>query len=481
MSTIVNDVVPITSGLKIWNTPVEEIRPAPENDKLYRPILDTDQATIELAESIEDRGVLEPLVVSDDGYILSGHRRYAAAVIAGLETVPVRFRHDVSRENDPDRFVELLREYNRQRVKTLDEQIREAVIDSDPTEAREELLAHRRDSSKVGLARLSMGAVKTRKRISKGKEPFALAITAVLEGLIEFGPATVRMVHYGLLNDPPLRHSGKRDSRYANDVKSYHDLTDMLLRMRLNGRVPWRWIEDDTRPHTSWAVHAGPGVFVRQELNGFLKGYFRDLMQSQPNYVEVHVEKNTVAGIVRPVCQEFCIPMTSGRGFCSGPPRHKLKERFLQSGKERLVLLIATDFDPSGELIAESYARSIRDDMEIAEVYPIKVALNHEHVAKYNLPHNMEAKNKLRSDGKRDPIAEAFIAKHGSYVWELEAVRPSVLQELFRDAIKSVIDLDLFNREQELEVQDARQLQGVRQTVQRMLSTLSLDGLGGGE
>ena len=127
-----------------------DIHPSPENDTLYRPVDPTDPSIIAMAKSMRERGVLEPLVISMDGYILSGHRRYCAAKLAGLEHVPVRI-HPIRRSDDIDAFVVLLREYNRQRVKSLDEQIREAVIDADPDESYAELADHRREKAKGGM------------------------------------------------------------------------------------------------------------------------------------------------------------------------------------------------------------------------------------------------------------------------------------------------------------------------------------------
>ena len=67
--------------------------------------------------------------------------------------------------------------------------------------------------------------------------------------------------------------------------------------------------------------------------------------------------------------------MTSGRGFCSLPPRYETAKRYRASGKQKLVLLIVSDFDPDGEEIANSYARSFRDDFDIDDVHAVKVAL----------------------------------------------------------------------------------------------------------
>jgi len=96
-------------------------------------------------------------------------------------------------------------------------------------------------------------------------------------------------------------------------------------------------------------------------------------MQSQPNHIEIVCEKNTVEPIVRTVAADYCIPVTSGRGYCSLPPRNVMAQRYQRSGKEKLVLLLLSDFDPDGEEIAHSFARSMRDDFAVADVHAIKV------------------------------------------------------------------------------------------------------------
>ena len=131
-----------------------DIRPAPENDQLYRPVDPTDPKIVAMAEDMRVVGVLEPLVTDCDGWILSGHRRYVAAGLAGLETVPVRI-DPTRRADDIDAFTVRLCEYNKdQRVKSLDEQFREAIVTSNPEEARAELLAYRREKSKGRQASL---------------------------------------------------------------------------------------------------------------------------------------------------------------------------------------------------------------------------------------------------------------------------------------------------------------------------------------
>ena len=257
-----------------------EIRPSPENDKLYEPADPNDGSIIALANSIREYGLREPIVVSLDGFILSGHRRYAASKLAGLTAVPVRIEQ-IRRSDDIDAFVVLLREFNRQRVKSIDVQLREAVIDVNPLEARADLIEYRREKAKVGHDPLSMGECKSRRAISAAKIPFLNAIIDVVNDRREYWPLSDRQIHYALLNDPPLKHAAKPDSTYRNNLVSYKSLVELVTRARIAGDIPFESIGDETRPFVSWNVHREAGTFIRQELDDLFKNYWRDLMQSR--------------------------------------------------------------------------------------------------------------------------------------------------------------------------------------------------------
>ncbi len=447
---------------------IHSIRPSPENDRLYRPVDPDDPAIVALAASIRKLGVKEPLVVTIDRYILSGHRRHAAAKLAGLDQVPCRVE-PIRRCSDPDAFLRLLREYNRQREKSFDERLREEVISLDPSDAHRALSEYRSTRAVVNLEALAISGTKSRCAISPAKQPFLNAILKVLEAHREYWPLSDRRIHYVLLNDPPLKHASKPDSRYQNDKNSYESLVELVTRARVAGLIPMNCIADATRPVTVWDVYRTAGDFLGRELAHFCRNYWRDLLQSQPNHIEIVAEKNTIEPIVRPVAMEFCIPLTSGRGYCSLPPRYDMARRYEKSGKEKLVLLIVSDFDPDGENIAHSFARSMRDDFGIDNIHPIKVALTADQIDQYDLPIGGKAK-------PRASTYKAFCARYGDdVVFELEALAPADLQTILRQAIESVIDIEAYNQEVERERQDAAQLEVVRRKMHSVLGSVNLD------
>jgi hypothetical protein len=442
------------------------LHPSPENETVYRPVSPDDPDIIALAKSIRQHGIQEPLVITEDGYIVSGHRRFVGAELAGLDEVPCRIVA-IRRDTDHDEFVRLLAEYNRQRVKTRDEQLREECLTINPEEAYTALLDYREDQSQAKVQGLDLGSRKQRKQLTSAKMPLLQAIWRILQERKKFLPLTDRQIHYGLLNDPPLIHASKPDSRYRNNKKSYNATVDVLTRARVAGIIDYACIADPTRPVTIWDVNHNVGAFIRSELDGFLKGYWRDLQQSQPAHIEMVVEKNTVEPIISKVAMQYCIPLTSGRGYCSLPPRRAMAERFRSSGKDRMVIVILSDFDPEGLSIALTLPQSLRDDFKIPEdqITAVRAALTVEQVREYDLPTNWDAK-------KSSPRYKKFAAQYGDAVYELEALPPEVLQELTVKAVESVMDRTALNVEIESEAADAAYLEGVRRQVKAALSGL---------
>ncbi len=445
------------------------ITEAEENSLIYEPFGIANDDDNALVRSIRQEGIKEPLVITSDWVLLSGHRRLAAAKYLRKKYVPVQVVDTVFDELSSSERVALLRLYNQQREKTVGENIREAMLSIDKDEAYETLLRHRA----TGLNRtdnnnsnVEMGKVKKRARITTLQ--FLAAVKKVVADNEEYLPLTDRRVHYLLLNDPPLKHDKKPNSRYANDKQSYKALTNLLIRARLTGDVAIEAIEDMTRP-----IQLGGGCdtyqsFVKDEVEDFLMRYSRNLMQGQADHIEIMLEKNALRSIIEKVARDYCIPVTTGRGFSSLSPRYDMAVRFKQSGKARLVLLMLTDFDPDGEMIAASFARSMRDDFEI-EPYAVKVALTSEDVEENNLPSDLDAK-------PSSPNYKRFVSKYGVKAVELDAAPVTMLQAKLREAIEQVIDIDEYNGQIELEKKDASHIAAYRKTVIKAIGDGNMKG-----
>ena len=110
---------PIDSGVAndaIFDVPVSAILPNPSQPRMP---LDADQELQELAASIETHGLLQPILLALAGqdqqgqryYIIAGERRWRAAQLAGLDSVPA-----VIREASPQMMLEMALVENLQRT-----------------------------------------------------------------------------------------------------------------------------------------------------------------------------------------------------------------------------------------------------------------------------------------------------------------------------------------------------------------------------
>jgi len=444
--------------------PINQIKQAPENESIYDNFGVANADDRQLIESINDNGIQEPLVITADWVLLSGHRRLAAATYLGLITVPVRMRDDVIfADLDKQERVKLLRVYNQQREKSASEKIREAMVDIDPKGAYVELKQYnqRRKSLDSTGGEITITGTKTRAKITTLQ--FLKAAKAAIQKEKKYWPLSVRRIHYLLLNNPPLCHDKKPKSKYENNLNCYKKLTNLLSRARLTGEVPIQAIEDSTRPVLEGGGFDTVGEYIGQEIQNFLTGYNRNLQQGQPHHIEIILEKNALRTIFEDTARKYCIPITTTRGYVSLPPRQEVYNRYIQSGKSKLILLFLTDFDPDGDQIAESFCQSMRDDFGITNIQSFKVALTREDVEKHDLPSDVEAK-------KTSPNYKKFFERYGSNrAVELDAAPAELLQEKLEGSIESVLDMDEFKAQIKIEEQDAIEIQARRTVVLKTL------------
>ncbi len=445
----------------VVNVPIEAVNPAPENDAVYQAFDTRNADDKALYESVKKHGVLEALTVSSDGFILSGHRRHWAAVMARLGHVPIRRVDVVLGDLPADERLRVLTMHNLQRCKSVEEQAREEMVRVCPKDAfrrlRERLHGKLAAAYERSLPTMSIEGQTARASISAAKMEFLDALRREVEARRAYWPLSVRQIHYALLNSPPLRHVGKRKSRYRNDRGSYKDLCDLCARARLAMKIPWSAVADETRPVELWGSHSTVAEYVAAEARSLLGYYRRDLMQGQPQHVEIVCEKNTVADIVRRVASDYCIPVTSGRGYCSLEPRRQMAERLLASGKLGHVLILVSDCDPDGDEIAASMARSMRDDFGVWSIAAVRAALTPEQAVELNLPPNTDAKTS-------SPQFKKYMERHGTRAsYELEALSPDVLAEIVRQTIESVIDMAVYRQEVEAWEEESAELEVIRQ------------------
>jgi DNA-binding Lrp family transcriptional regulator len=441
---------------------------APENDSIYDPIRVDDPAFLALVEAVRSSKWINRIGVSRDGYVFDGHRRLAVAKYLGLQKVPIYIRADISRRDDRDGFIRLLKLCNSQRVKTTAEVVREGIVGMEE-EAWQRICEYREEKSEIdGVEPIILYGVKKRSLI-RDKIGLKDAIVQVLEENKHILPISDRKVFYLLLYVNGLLRNDRQKTPFLNSNECYDDVTDMVTRLRIDGTIPFDSICDETRPVTMYGVHRSVGTFVEQELENLFSGYWRDLQQSQPNWIELLVEKNTVASSLTGIASKYTIPMTSGRGYSSLPPRKNMVDRFKKSGREKLVLIVATDYDPEGLDIPNSFGLSLRDDFGIEEerLKIIRAALTRSQIGRLSLHQGQLANEK--KDGSR---YKRFVELYGERCWELEAIPTDTLRVIVEDCIRNVMDLEAFEKELLTEKEEQGGLDETRELIRAKLEKL---------
>jgi hypothetical protein len=447
------------------------LKPTPENDLLYDPVREDDPNFLALLEDIRQKeiespgnGLQHPIGISRDGYIFDGHRRFAAVKKLGWKKVTVRIRPDISYTVNRERFLELLVSCNKGRMKTTAEQVREGIAGME-NNAWQRVCEYRTLKSQVdGVEAIQLYGEKRRSEIRE-KIGLKNAIIEVVNANRSYWPLSDRKVFYLLLNIEGLLRNDRRKTPFENSEECWNDVTDMVTRMRIDEIIPFDCIDDETRPVITWDTHLSVGTFVDRQLENLFSGYWRDLQQSQPNWIELLVEKNTIARALKSIAAKYAVPMTSGRGYSSLPPRKKMIDRFLASGREKLVLIVDSDFDPEGEDIPNAFGVSLRDDFGLPQEKLViyKAALTHSQVQTLQLHEGQLAKE----DSSR---YERFVAKYGKRCWELESIPTETLREINETAIRNVLDTPAFEEELAREKREKLQLNEYRRDIKRLIS-----------
>jgi len=234
--------------------------------------------------------------------------------------------------------------------------------------------------------------------------------------LAEDNPMTVRQVFYQLVSRQVVDNNRGR----------YQAVSDALVNARREGVIPWEWIEDRLRRPRHVSMWSGLPDFA----DTCRRSYRLDVWTSQPNYLEVWLEKDALSGIFQDVLNPYGVTLNVGRGYDGWSSIHNAAVRFNDKSDDVIVLYFG-DFDPSGE----DMKRSLEDRLESLGSSPkvIKCALTYDDISRYKLPPNFTKKT--------DDRAAAFVAKHGDLAVELDALPKKILRARLTDEVEARLDL----------------------------------------
>lgn len=250
--------------------------------------------------------------------------------------------------------------------------------------------------------------------------------------------------------------------------KSYKNLGNLVSNARLAGLIDWGMIRDRGRS----AAHASHCESIPDIISRMKYGFAVDMWTRQLAYVEVFVEKQSLEGVLEPVCYELDVPFSSNKGYSSNSAYYDASKRYLaaaDAGKELHVIYLG-DHDPSGldmtvdidsrftRFIQTVLDNNIFSDEEIAAVNPRPHEL-------HRLALNMAQVRAMRLQSSpakmKDPRANEYVRRFGTHdTWELAAIEPRELARLVRDAVNGLIDREIWDEDKARETEGRNTLQG---------------------
>jgi len=256
-------------------------------------------------------------------------------------------------------------------------------------------------------------------------------VQQVLNDLTPYKPLTLRQIFYQLVAQDHIE----------NTRSQYGMLSRLIKYARIEGYIPWHDIEDRIRVHRNLTGWTNKTEFVDEEVERFLHGYRRNLLQSQDRYLEIWIEKDALSTLFTRIAVQFTVPVVVCRGFSSVSFLNEFANRVESHPDKQPVMLYFGDFDPSGNEMLETMQMTLEDEMDISDISFKRVALTRQDIVEHNLPHNPDA---LKTTDTR---AKRHMLRYGNLAVELDALRPDLLQDKIRRAIEFELDMDAFKQE----------------------------------
>jgi len=265
---------------------------------------------------------------------------------------------------------------------------------------------------------------------------FAAKTAKVIEQAIEImaeydGEMTLRQLHYQFV---------ARDL-HENTMRNYKKLGDILRNARMAGLVDWDLLQDRTRSTVGWS---GGYRNAGQAASYLQYRYKEDLWESQSVLVEIWLEKDALSDVISDPASEYRLDYFATKGYPSISEIKKSADKFkraINNGK-KVIILYFSDHDPEGLHMPEQVGEML--DEFGADVEIRRLGLTMDQINQYKPPPSFAKTTSSRLQSYKD-------ATGTNRAWELDALKPSVIQDLIRKEVEPMIDYDAWNAVKESE------------------------------
>lgn len=232
---------------------------------------------------------------------------------------------------------------------------------------------------------------------------------------------TIRQLYYQLV----------ARGHIENTVRSYNNVVGMMTKARLAGLIDWDAIEDRTRDVIQRSHWPSGGAL----LQACAKQYFEDMWEDQDYRVFVMVEKEALAGVLEPICNEWDCPLLPARGYPSATTLREFAKQRILNSQQQIVVLHLGDHDPSGMDMSRDLAERLSlFSRERVHIDFRRIALNMDQVEEQSPPPNPAKVTDTRFDKYQE--------QYGDESWELDALSPTYLHELVSTEVAGLVDME---------------------------------------
>lgn len=239
-----------------------------------------------------------------------------------------------------------------------------------------------------------------------------------------------------------------------NSQAEYKRLGSIVNDARLAGLIDWKSIVDRTRFVRENSHWSNPQSILRSAAASFRL----DKWKNQIFRPVVFIEKDALIGVIENVCKQLDIPYFACRGYVSQSEMWAAGERYvswIKLGQMPYVIHLG-DHDPSGI----DMTRDIRERLEmftgVGAVMVVRIALNMDQIEQYDPPPNPA---KLT-----DSRCGSYVDKYGDNSWELDALDPSVINDLIKKEVDKIMVKDLWADVCAEEAKHVRWLEGLAES-----------------
>jgi hypothetical protein len=212
----------------------------------------------------------------------------------------------------------------------------------------------------------------------------------------------------------------------------------------ISREIEWSAFADSTRWHICTLTFDG----IADALRRTRQTYRRDLWSTQPYYVELWLEKDAIASIVRDLARDFGVPIFVCRGFASLSSLYSAAQTFRRATRNGKAVQIfhLGDYDPSGHAAADAIERTLIEDFNCDLEFK-RLAVTPLQIEWLNLP--------TRPTKQTDSRARNWA---GAECVELDSMPPAKMRAIVQEAITDCIEPEAWEALQKVEAAERESL-----------------------